>query len=470
MTVLIEIDHLHIHSRDDIIVEDLSLQLIQGTPLTILGETGSGKSLLAQAIMGLLPEGLTRSGHIHILGKHVNHYSGSELQALWGRTLVMLPQEPWHSLDPLMKAYRQIADVFRYVRGLASVPALVATEQQLQFLGLQQAGHKRPGELSGGMAQRVAFAAATAGGADIMLADEPTKGLDASRRDDIVRLLKQHANTGGLLTITHDVEVARQLGGQIMVMQKGRVLEQGDADQILNHPQSDYARALIAASPRNWPVNKPDTLAAPQPLLQLENLSMRRGGHDLFANLNLTINRGEIIGLCGDSGCGKSTLGDIILGLLKPDHGQIRYLQPVNRHQCLKLYQDPPSAFADGPPLRQLLQDLIDLHQLDEQRIPVLLEQLQLSADLLQRSCSQVSGGELQRVAILRALLMDPVLLVADEPTSRLDPLTTQTVTQLMVSACRQQQCSLILISHDHEQLSSVCDWVINLADYLSTP
>ncbi|PJE54540.1 ABC transporter ATP-binding protein [Marinomonas sp. BSi20584] len=462
MSVLLKLTNVAVYVGDTCLLEPISLELKQGEPLTILGQTGSGKSLLAQAIMGLLPEELSITGQIDVFGKSM---SIKERQALWGKELVMLPQEPWHSLDPLMKSVDQVKEVYQFVREKSSQESLTIAEDDLRHVGLAGSGHKRPDELSGGMAQRLAITAATAGGAHVILADEPTKGLDVSRRDGIVQLLQARSNLGSLLTITHDVAVARQLGGLLLVMKKGRLVEQGEATQVLDYPKDDYTRELIAADPSAWsdmaPTSRQDRAES---ILVADKLTLERGGRVLFDGLSFTIKQGEVVGIVGDSGCGKSSLGDALLNLLSISAGSIvRLNQAAKPHQWLKLYQDPPSAFSSSVSLGQLLDDLILLHGLDKARIAPLMARLRLPQGILERNCLAVSGGELQRFAILRALLLDPVFLFADEPTSRLDPITAKEVTALLVELASEAGCAVLLVSHDPALVRKTCHQIITL-------
>lgn len=443
------------------IVRPMSFDVHPGEPFTILGSSGSGKSLLSQAIMGNLPEGLTASGRVEIDGVDVLALPRKDREAMWGRTLSLLPQEPWHALDPTMTALPQVAETHRHVRGRAEAESVSHARDDLAALGLPpEAADKLPMQLSGGMAQRVVFAAAQAGGAPIVIVDEPTKGLDASRRDDVVALLKRAVEAGGvLLTITHDIAVARQLGGYVMVMRAGELQEEGPAATVLANPRSAYARQLIAADPENWPVAARVPVAADAPeVLRAEGVAVIRGGRHLVTGFALAVRAGEIVGVTGDSGCGKSSLGDTLLGLLKPGAGRVTRAPGLAPHRFLKLYQDPPTAFSRHWPMRVLLDDVVRLHRLDPGRIPPLMERLRLAPELLERDSRSISGGELQRFSILRALLLDPVFIFADEPSSRLDPIIQQEIVALLAEVARERRCALLLVSHDMALVDHVCD------------
>lgn len=465
---LLKIENLSVQTTQGLtLVEPISLQLDAGKNITILGETGSGKSLLIQAIMGALPTGLTASGEISLENCNFSTHS-DRLQKLWGKTLVMLPQEPRRSLDPLMRIQNQLWESYHFVAGQTKDTAKQSSKNYLTQLGLKQAQTQYPHQLSGGMAQRASFAIATAAGGKILLADEPTKGLDPNSKNEVIALLKQaYQQGGGLLTITHDIDVARELGGYIFVMKKGKLLEEGTAEKLLNSPSHHYTQQLIAADPKNWLAlqkDRPNT-----PLVSVKNLAVARGKRTLFQNLSFTLNKGEVLGIVGHSGIGKSTLADVLCSLLKPQAGEvIWHSQDHKKHQVLKLYQDPPEAFAPNIRLAQLLDDVISYHRLDRSQIPSLLTQLALNPEILERNAENVSGGELQRVAILRALLLNPVLLFADEVTSRLDPITQQEVITLLIEQCRARNCGLILVSHDPYLIERSCDQIINLEQYIS--
>ena len=440
------------------LVRDVSLRIAAGGSLTLLGESGSGKSLLAQAIMGNLPAPLTCSGAIEIGDHRSTAADTAARRALWGRGLALLPQEPWLALDPTMRVARQIAEVHELVAGLPGEAASRAAQAGLARLDMAGAGAKYPFQISGGMAQRVAFLATHAAGAPVLLIDEPTKGLDSDRRGDILAMLRAAVADGlTLLTITHDVWLARELGGEVAVMLDGVIVEQGEAGELLSAPRHPYTKRLLAAQPSAWA--HPDGAAVrPSPsgddrtaVVQIDSLSKRFGEHLLFEGVSANIRRGEFVAVTGPSGAGKTTFGNIVLGLVQPDAGSIRRAPELARTAFQKIYQDPAAAFAPGVTLRQSMADLIALHKLSWDSLRGLLERMRLHAGLLDRLPSQVSGGELQRMALARVLMLRPALIFADEPTSRLDPVTQQQTLALLAEHARDHQCAVLLVTHDHD-------------------
>lgn len=465
MTSALMTTALEIRSGQERLVEPLSISLAPGQVLSIIGETGSGKSLFAQGVVGNLPAGLQAHGQIRLADGFAEEGCQVGRRQQWGRGLAVLPQEPWLSLDPTMRALAQVAETYTQVGRLSTAQAREKATTDLTRLGLAGAERKYPFQLSGGMAQRLAFAATHAGGAPVLIADEPTKGLDRDRIDDVIALLKAMLAEGGsLLIITHDLEVARRLGGEVMIMLKGRVIESGSAAQVLGQPQHAYTRQLLAADPACWPRRQPRREEG-EPVVAVEHLAVQRGGRQLFESLSFTVRPGEILGVTGPSGCGKSTLGDVILGLAQASAGTVRRQPGLSRFSFQKLHQDPVSAFAPSVTIRQLLADLVRLHRLDATRIGRLMQRLRLEERLLDRLPGNISGGELQRFSLLRVLLLEPALIFADEPSSRLDLITQQEMIELLVETAEEARTAVLLVSHDEALVEAVADRRIHLAD-----
>ncbi|MFZ1181573.1 MAG: ATP-binding cassette domain-containing protein [Herbaspirillum sp.] len=464
-----------LHGKQEL-VRGISFSIPVGGVLTLLGESGSGKSLLAQAIMGNLPPALRCEGRGLIGGESTDIADQRSRHAGWGRRLSLLPQEPWLALDPTMKVQRQIEETYELVSypaqdrrndslRAARAGARKRAMQALAGLGLQDAAGKYPCMISGGMAQRIAFLATYATGAPVMIIDEPTKGLDLERRDAVLALLKSALAQGmSLLCITHDVWLARALGGQVAVMLDGAVIEYGDAGQMLDAPQHDYTRRLLAADPACWPWRDSGCGAGGRTVATITDVAKSFGRRTLFAGVSAQIGAGEIVAVCGPSGSGKTTFGNIVLGLARPDHGRVTRAAGLSAAAFQKIYQDPAAAFAPGISLRHSLQDLTKLHGLDWAVLENLLARMRIAPALLERKPNQVSGGELQRIALARVLLMQPALIVADEPTSRLDPITQQEVIELLAGHARANACAILLVTHDDGIAQSLADRRLQLS------
>jgi peptide/nickel transport system ATP-binding protein len=454
MTPALDIDKLEIRTQarhaHGAIVHRTSLQLAPGARLTILGESGSGKSILAQAIMGTLPQGVTATGSIAVWGQAVDRMAAPARQALWGRALAMLPQEPWLALNPTMRSLAQVAEVPHRVLGQRWPAAQDAARAALGQVRLLAAAHKYPHQISGGMAQRVAFAATCASGARLLIADEPTKGLDAALRDQIGDLLSAHLHADhALITITHDVALARRLGGTVAVMLDGRIVEQGPASDVLEHPRHAYSQALVQADPAHWDPMAHTLPFSARTVVQAVQVSKSFDAHSLFAGVDLAVAQGEIVAVPGPSGCGKTTLGHILLGLERADSGQVHRPGASRPWSLQKLYQDPPAAFAPQRSLRDSLDDLVQRHRLGMADARELMRTLRLGDELLDRLPAQVSGGELQRFALLRVLLLRPAFVFADEPGSRLDPVTQKLTMQLLNDSAAAHRFGVVLVTHD---------------------
>jgi peptide/nickel transport system ATP-binding protein len=452
-------------SAGQILLKSANLQLHAGERLTIVGESGAGKSILAQAIMGTLPAALQASGSVCIAG-HETGGQRERSQPLWGKVISMLPQEPWNALNALMRMQSQVAETAHFAAGKSWPEAKKLAQQSMAQLRVAHASEQWLHQISGGMAQRVGVATASLSPAAVLLADEPTKGLDRAACSEVAQMLLALQSQGqALLTITHDLDLAQQLGGQLLVMKEGEVVESGLATDVLGQPQHAYTRALIAAQPRNWPRLASKTPDEKEQVMTGNGLTKSFGERHLFKDVSLSLAQGEILALPGPSGCGKTTLGNVLLGLASADAGQVQKRNlPAWKFQ--KLYQDPPAAFAPQRRIGDALQDVVRLHTLDASRIAPLLQELNLHDGLLTRLPSEISGGELQRMALLRLLLLEPAFIFADEPTSRLDVITQQHTMALIGQAAQQHDCAVLLVSHDADLARACSHRVLSLFEH----
>ncbi|MDZ5621769.1 ATP-binding cassette domain-containing protein [Nocardioides sp. HM23] len=463
---MLTIDQITVRHRGALLVDAGDVTIRPGRPTTIIGESGSGKSLLAHAVMGTIPTELDVRGSLRVGGRHFDAADLDSRRALWGRELALLPQEPAQALDPTMRVRGQVAEGVPGFRSRDRRAGEVA-DAALGRLGLARAGRAFPHQLSGGMAQRVAFAATTVGGARILIVDEPTKGLDPVALDQLATLLTEHCAAGGaLLTITHDLRLARQLGGDVLVMRDATIVERGAAVDVLGRPAHDYTRRLLAAEPGRW--HYPWMRSAPparttEPLVTATGLTKGYGAHPLFTDLSLTVHAGERWAVNGPSGVGKTTLGNLLLRLGRPDRGHVEHGPALEPGRVQKLYQDPASSFPPRVPLRAAVDDVLLRHRVRPDRLRSLLDRVGLPEELLDRRPSQVSGGELQRLAIVRAMLPGPKLLLADEATSRLDLVTQAATTDCLMAELAERDCALLLVTHDRDLAGAVADHLLDL-------
>lgn len=457
----LRVENLAVRSRQGTILHPVSFALEPGTTVTVIGETGAGKTILAEAILGILPAELSASGTVYLGGAAFAAEERARA-GLWGRTVTLLPQEPWSALDPLMRARAQVFEVLRAVHRRPRSAARAEARRELAALGLAGEGRKYPWQLSGGMAQRAALAATRATGARVLIADEPTKGLDLALRDAVVALLAAERDAGrAVLVITHDLAVAEALGGRILVLRQGRVVEEGQTREVLRAPRHPYTAALLAARPETWaPRALPQVGEA---VVKARGLACRLGGRVLFDGFDLTLGEAETVAAIGPSGVGKTTLGNLLVGLMRPDRGTVARRPGLASVRFQKLWQDPPAAFAPHITLRRALADVCRRHDVAWAEAERLLAALGLSPCLLERRPDQVSGGELQRVALLRALLVRPVFLFADEPTSRLDLLTQAETLRLLADLAAERRVALFLVTHDPAIARALAHRVITL-------
>jgi peptide/nickel transport system ATP-binding protein len=462
-------------------VEDVSFTLGPGEILCIVGESGSGKSVSANAIMGLLPPALRiAGGTIGFDGKDLLKAAPATLRALRGARLGMIFQEPMTALNPLMRVGDQVAEVMQ-VHGVAVGGRVRELLEAVHLPDPERVLRAYPHRLSGGQRQRVMIAMALALEPAILIADEPTTALDVTTQMQILRLVReiQSRRGTGVLFITHDFGVVAEVADRVAVMQRGRIVEQGPARQLLDAPRHPYTRALIAAVPHR--ARAPRPAVASEPVLVLNQVGKtydggwRKPGVQAVADASFTINRGETLGLVGESGSGKSTLARCVVNLVHADAGTIRFhgtdLRPLTRSgwapfrkRIQMVFQDP---FASLNPRRRVGDIIAEgpiAHGMPRTqaraRATELLRIVQLDPAAADRFPHEFSGGQRQRIGIARALAMDPELLIADEPVSALDVSVQAEILRLLEDLRTRLGLTMLFITHDLRVAAQVCDRV----------
>ncbi|MFC9427736.1 dipeptide ABC transporter ATP-binding protein [Streptomyces sp. NPDC056987] len=474
-------------------VDGLSFSLTAGRAIGLVGESGSGKSTVAGALLGLhRGTGARVGGTVRVAGTDVGTASDRELRALRGAVAAMVFQDPLSSLDPYYAVGDQIAEVYRVHTDATRRAARARAVEVLDRVGIPDAARRarsRPHEFSGGMRQRALIAMALACEPRLLIADEPTTALDVTVQAQILDLLHDlRRETGmGLLLVTHDVGVAAESVDEVLVMRHGREIERGGVADVLGAPKDTYTRTLLSAVPRvDAPVERaPGAPESGGPLIEAAGLhrEFRRGRTTVTAvdGVSLTVAPGETLGIVGESGSGKTTLGRMLVRLLDPTAGTLRYrdteigtasekeLRPYRR-ELQMIFQDPVSSLNPRRSVGESVADplraagVLDERQTVE-RVRGLLERVGLDPDRYDRYPHEFSGGQRQRVGIARALAAEPRLIVCDEPVSALDVTTQAQVTALLAELQRELGLALVFIAHDLAVVRQVSDRIAVMKD-----
>lgn len=476
-------------------VRNLDLSVGRGEFIAIVGQSGSGKSTTAHSIIDLLPSGTSRAATaLRFNGHDLLRRSEREMQKIRGKAIGFVPQDPTVSLDPVKTIGSQIVEALA-VHGVAS--GTVAADRALSLLdevGIdrpQQRFAQYPHEISGGMRQRVLIAIALSCEPSLIIADEPTSGLDVTVQRkvlDRIEKLTRERHTA-MLFITHDLGIAADRADRIVVMNEGRIVEQGSARDITHAPRENYTRALLAdIPPRPRPSAAPSSVSPAQaetPLLEAKALHKqfasswfrKSSGIKAVDDVSFVVEKGRTLALVGESGSGKTTTARILAGLTRPTSGEILLdgqpvrtasarLKPDYHRDIQFVYQNPFSSLDPRWKVADIIRDPLKVNGIGDpvsqrRRVAELAEAVSLPLNLLQRRAEELSGGQLQRVAIARALSLRPRILVLDEPTSALDVTVQARILSLLQEVQREYGLSYLFVTHDLAVVNAIADRIV---------
>jgi len=509
------------HQGENQVLFDVSYQLKKNEILGIVGESGSGKSVSSLAILGLLPEKQTKynSGEITYLGDDLLEYSNTDFQKLRGNKIAMIFQEPMTSLNPSLTCGKQVVEVLQRHLNSSTKEAKLEVYSLFEKVKLSEPEtifNKYPHQISGGQKQRVMIAMAIACKPDVLIADEPTTALDVTVQSEIILLLKSIQKETGMSIIffSHDLALVSEISDNVVVMYKGKIVENGSVEEVFNNPKNDYTKALINSRPSvnvrlkvlptiqdylsnsishavvssSDRVNNHEKLYSSAPLLKVVNvdkeyvtkgvLFTKDKNFKAVNNVSFDLYEGETLGLVGESGCGKSTLGNAILQLDKATSGEIFYkgedITKISkaalrnlRKEIQLIFQDPYSSLNPRIPVGKAIMEPMKVHKLykneaeRKEKTLELLKRVGLSEEHFYRYPHEFSGGQRQRIGIARTIAVNPKLIICDESVSALDISVQAQVLNLLNELKEKFGFSYIFISHDFAVVKYMSDQLV---------
>jgi peptide/nickel transport system ATP-binding protein len=518
---LLQIEGLRVSYGQDTVLNGIDLEVKAGESLAIVGESGAGKTSLGLSIMRLV-EG-TAQGTIRFNGKDLLQLSNKEMQPIRGNQIAMVFQNVNNVLNPVHTVLSQVMEPMTEHGLRNKKEAHDRAVELLSYFGLSPSRYSAyPHQLSSGEQQRTLIAMALANDPELLILDEPLSSLDATTRAEVGGLLKETDTSRTMLIFTHDLATSGRLADRIGVLYGGRIMEQGLAQDVLSRPRHPYTRALIRAYPNMTTVKdlqgikgrmlRPvsgcpfhprctqaiDICARETPqlvwregrhvachrggiitLLSTVNLTKSFGSLKAVDSVNLHIEGGETLALVGQSGSGKTTLAKTIMGLYQPTEGAV-YLEDAKVDSWGKdfykrvqmVFQNPGESLSHRLSVLEAVREPLDVHEIgtreerERKAIQVLGEvELPQTKDFLNKYPHQLSGGEIQRVAIARVLVLDPKLLIADEPTTFLDASVQAKILKLLLNLQEQRGVSMLFITHDIALARKVSDRIAVMLD-----
>ncbi|QRY84766.1 ABC transporter ATP-binding protein [Tsukamurella tyrosinosolvens] len=453
-----------------VLVDGLDLTVSEASVTALVGESGSGKTLTGLATLGLLPAGLSATGSIELGGEQVIGRSERELRPLRGTRAALVFQEPQSALNPSQRIWRQILQVLRAHRRVGRADGRRRAIELLTDVGIPEPEVRAdwyPHQLSGGQKQRVVIALALAAEPALLIADEPTTALDVTVQAQILALLRDLRDRKGLavLLISHNLGVVADLADTVTVVRAGETVETAPVGEIFAHPRAAYTRELLAAVPRlPTGAGQAGDTPALEPVVRVEGLRVVFDGAAALDGVDLTVGRGEVVGLIGESGSGKTTLGRVLVGLQGADAG----LVDVRATTLGLVHQDPYAALDPRWDVGRIVVEPLHIagqrdNRILRERAADLIDAVRLPADVLRRQPAELSGGQRQRVALARALAGSPELVVADEPTSALDVSVQAGILDLFRELHAEFGFAAVFITHDLAVVGEVADRAVVL-------
>lgn len=503
-TPLLEVSGLRISFAGKEVVHGIDFAIAPGEKLALVGESGSGKTVTALSLLRLV-QNADLNGKAMFGERDLLSLPERELRSIRGQDISMIFQEPMTALNPLFTVGDQIAEVLELKQGLARQKCAQAAIKLIAETGIVEPERRAkayPHQLSGGQRQRAMIAMALACQPKLLLADEPTTALDVTLRGQILDLLASFQKKNGMavLMITHDLNLVRRFADRVIVMENGHIVEQGAVADVFERPQHSYTRRLIDSKPVRDVV---ETVVNhdPMPVMQATNLHVayptplrgfkgwfKHGEFVAVKETDFSLQPGQTLGIIGESGSGKSTLALASLGLLAftgavAVKGQT-WSSSVTADKAMRrriqvVFQDPFSSLSprltveeivgEGllvhePALSQAMRRLRVMAALKDVGMGSGMDENTLSA-LLQRYPHEFSGGQRQRLAIARALIVEPTILVLDEPTSALDVTIQRQVLQLLQRLQRERGLSYLLITHDVDVIRAMAHQIMVMKD-----
>lgn len=487
------------------VVNRISFSVEEGEILGIAGESGSGKSMTALAVMGLLPDNARCScegiffeeKNLCVSGKKNKKEEEKRRQELSGKEMAMIFQEPLTSLNPVLTVGKQLEEPLLLHTELTEEErhkAMLSALAQAELKNGEQLLSAYPHQLSGGMRQRVMIAMAMINKPRLLIADEPTTALDAVTEREIVKLIRKLAkeNRMSVVFISHDLAVLRELCDRVMIMKDGHIVEEGPTEQIFEAPERTYTKKLMKAAVKGPKEKQGETASGESDSREITEVSLEmkdregnvitaehvcityKGAKGLFRkseekqavkDVSFGVKRGEIFGVVGESGCGKSTLLKAVSGLLTEYEGNIRCDYGVQM-----VFQDPYTSLNPAKKVGWILEEPLRLKttlskEERQARVCEMLKETELPEDVAGRRVAELSGGQRQRVAIAAALITKPELVLLDEPVSALDVTVQAQILELLLRLQREHGLTYVFVSHDMAVVRKICDRVMVMKD-----